>query len=66
MLLSARTFGEPHDCLPRLNVKVPPHQAPCGDTLELYLIVRLLASIPLSPADFPLQLVKSESHDFAL
>lgn len=66
MLLSARTFEELHDCLPRLNVKVPPHPAPRGDTPELYSIVRLLASIPLSPTDFPLQLVKSESPDFAL
>jgi len=49
-----------------LNVKVPPHPAERGDTAEIYSIVRLLGTIPLNVADFPLQLWKDESPDFAL
>jgi hypothetical protein len=66
MLLTARTFEELHDRLPRLNVEVPPHPAPRGDTPEIYSIVRLLGSMPMSPLDLPLQLGKRERPDFVL
>lgn len=66
MLLEAATFEELHDRLPSLNKEVPPHPTPRGTTPEFYTIVRLLGSIPLSTTDFPLQLTKDESPDFAL
>lgn len=66
MLLSARTFEELYDGLRCLNVEVPAHPAPRGDTPELYSIVRLLGTIPLGPGDLPLQLAKRERPDFAL
>lgn len=66
MLLSARTLEELHDRLPGLNVEVPAHPAPRGDTPEFYSVVRVLGSIPLLPGDFPLQLGKRERPDFAL
>jgi hypothetical protein len=66
MLLSARTFEELYDGLRRLNVEVPAHPAPRGDTPELYSIVRLLGTIPLAPGDLPLQLAKRERPDFVL
>lgn len=66
MLLTAFTSEELDARLPRLNVEVPPHPAPRKEAVEIYSIVRLLGSIPWHPQDFPLQLAKRESPDFAL
>lgn len=66
ILISAHTFEELHEQLPSLNGVVPPHPQPRGDTPEIYSIARLLGTMPLSDADFPLQLAKTERPDFAL
>lgn len=66
MLLTARTFQELHQRLSQLVVDAPADPAHRGAAGEIYSIARLLGALPLSLADFPLQLAKSERPDFAL
>lgn len=66
MLLTARTFQDLHQCLPHLVVDDPLDPTRRRAAGEIYSVVRLLGALPLSLADFPLQLSKSERPDFAL
>jgi len=66
MLLSAPTFDLLHERLPDINVPVPARPAPRGTSPEIYSVVRLLGSVPLTLNDFPLRLVKGERPDFTL
>ncbi|MFC7513576.1 hypothetical protein ACFQUU_01015 [Herbaspirillum sp. GCM10030257] len=67
IMLLARTFDELHSRLSSINVKVPPRAAGRKkEHVEVYSIVRLLGSLPRTPSDFPLRLMKRERPDFLL
>lgn len=66
-MLSARSYKELRRLLPSLDVIVPPRGAGrTSEHTERYAVARLLASLPPTLLQFPLELTKGERPDFRL
>jgi len=67
VILEATQIDELHSFLRAENVEVPGRASGrTRDHVEIYSIVRLLATRPYTLADFPLRLLKQERPDFVL
>ncbi len=67
VILQANRIDELHSQLRSANVEVPGRASGrTSEHVEIYSIVRLLATRPYGLADFPLKLLKQERPDFVL